>query len=339
MFEEYLHEVATLASWPILIITLAASIAILGKSADALVDIAVELSLRWGIPSLIVGATIVSLGTTFPEVIVSVISAIQGKPGLAMGNAVGSIICDTGLIMGIACLIRQIPIDRKIVNRQGWVQLFAAVLLIIVCIPVENPASAFTAGGVMTRNTGLFFMVLLGFYMMASLKWANENENEEQNNEEEASHSKPLSLQILIALIAIIFLGLSSQILVTSASEIALRMSISQSAIAATVVAFGTSLPELVTVISAVRKGHGQIAVGNVIGADILNVLLVAGAAASVTPQGLAVDPEFFTRYFPAMLGVLIAFRLGILFSRGKLSRWLGAVLCTIYAITLFYTR
>jgi cation:H+ antiporter len=143
-----------------------------------------------------------------------------------------------------------------------------------------------------------------------------------------------VNLFILVSL-SMITLAVSSQILVSSATEIAIRFELPQSVIAATLVAFGTSLPELVTAISAVRKGHGQLAVGNVIGADILNVLLVAGASAAVTPSGLLAGPHFFTRYFPAMLGVLIVFRLGIYLSKDKLQRPFGAVLLAIYVFAM----
>ena len=121
----------------LLFVVIGVSLLVLGKAADWLVDEAVLLSERSGIPKTIIGATIVSLGTTAPEAAVSVFAAIQGQPGLALGNAVGSIICDTGLILGVACLIAPLKLDRTIVNRQGWIQLGAAVAMVAFCFPLE----------------------------------------------------------------------------------------------------------------------------------------------------------------------------------------------------------
>ena len=131
----------------VLLAVLIVSIAVLGKSADWLVDLAVGLSLRLGLPRVIVGATIVSLGTTAPEAAVSVLAAINGSPGLAMGNAVGSIICDTGLILGLACLLKPLPFTRSVVNRKGWVQFGCGVLLVALSIPWDDPLSMFREGG------------------------------------------------------------------------------------------------------------------------------------------------------------------------------------------------
>ena len=118
-----------------LFVIIAITLYLLGKGADILVDEAVTLSTRWGIPQTLIGATIVSLGTTTPEAAVSVFAAVQGDPDIALGNAVGSIICDTGLILGTAALIAPLPLNRKIVNRQGWLQLGAGFLLVIACLP------------------------------------------------------------------------------------------------------------------------------------------------------------------------------------------------------------
>ena len=120
--------------WQLLFLT-AVSIAILGKSADTLVDQAVLLSVRSGLPQIVIGATIVSLGTTMPEATVSVLAAFNGEPGMALGNAVGSVICDTGLILGLACLLTPLPLNRTLVNRQGWIQFGDSVFQIQLNLP------------------------------------------------------------------------------------------------------------------------------------------------------------------------------------------------------------
>ena len=306
------------------------SIAVLGKAADVLVEQAVLLSVRSGLPKVIIGATIVSLGTTLPEVAVSVLAAFQGSPGLALGNAVGSIICDTGLILGIATIINPPPLNKDIVNRQGWLQLGSGVLLVICCLPFSNLSSTFIEGGRLPQVTGWVFMLLLGAYIYFSIRWARNSSTQPEETIEHTDSAWPIIIKLIIAAVFVIA---ASDILIHSATEAARRLAVPESVIAATLVAFGTSLPELVTAISAVRRNHGEIAIGNIIGADILNVLFVAGAAASVTPAGLIAGPHFFTTLFPGMLIILTAFRLGIFFSGKTLHRGFGFALLGIYIL------
>ena len=170
--DDLLHSWIHGLPWPFLLLIFGLSIAVLGYSADKLVDFAVNLSSRTGIPRVVVGATIVSLGTTMPEAAVSVFAAIKGQPELALGNAVGSIICDTGLILGLACILLPLPIDRRIVNRQGWIQFGAGVLLVLSCIPWADPLSCFTGdtGGVLPQAIGWVFVALLIIYLVWSMK-------------------------------------------------------------------------------------------------------------------------------------------------------------------------
>jgi cation:H+ antiporter len=317
--------------WTALLATVIFSVLALGKGADWLVEEAVAISLRSGVPRTIVGATVVSLGTTAPEAAVSVLAAIQGEPGLAMGNAVGSIICDTGLILGMACLIAPLKFDPAIVNRQGWIQFFCGLLLVGVCFPWSAPQSALTVGGTMTQFAGFAFLGLLAAYMIWSVRMARSQPADGEPIEL-PKHS--MGRGILHFVIAVAIVLVSSTFLIAAAMELAERMNIPPAIIAATMVAFGTSLPELMIVLTATLKGHGEMAVGNVIGADILNVLFVAGAAAAVTPAGLPVDPTFFRLQFLAMLFILFAFRTGIWTARdGKLSRPLGAFLLLAYVV------
>lgn len=285
------------------------SILILGKSADSLVEGAVTVSIRTGMPRVIVGATIVSIGTTFPEAVVSVLAAFQGAPDLALGNAVGSIICDTGLILGLACTISPLPLNRDVVNRQGWVQFAAGVLLVLLCLPFSNIQGINESGGLLPQWAGFVFLALLAVYIIWSIKLAKNTSVEEEHDEDS---DKSTGTLLAIMAIAAAFVGVSSMGLIDGTIVIAKELNIPQGVIAATIVAFGTSLPELVTSLAAVKRGQGELAVGNVIGADILNVLFVAGAAAAVTPAGLNADPIFFAFQFPAMLLILILFRIGI---------------------------
>ena len=317
-----IEEFATNADTWVLLLAMAISIAILGVSADILVDNAVKISIKTGLPKVIVGATIVSIGTTFPEAVVSVMAAMGGHPDFALGNAVGSIICDTGLILGIACIMSPLKLDMKLVNRQGWVQFGVAVLLVALCLPYGRLNELFNQQAFLHQSSGFLLVVLLGVYLVWSVR---------------------LGISMLpclgILAVACAFVILSSIGLIESTKVLASRAGVSNAVIAATVVAFGTSLPELVTAITAVRKGHGELAIGNIIGADILNVLFVAGLAAAVTPDGLFADPVFFRLQFPAMLFILFVFRLGIkTSSNGYLGRRTGFLLLGIYIIYIAIT-
>ena len=320
---------------------IAVSLVALGKFADLVVDYAVVLSERSGIPKVVIGATVVSLGTTAPEVAVSVTAAFNGNPGLAMGNAVGSIICDTGLILGVACLIRPLTIPWEIANRQGWVQLACGFLIVLLSIPWAAPLSPYTDGaeGNFPQWAGFLCLGLLAVYLWVSVKWsmgagsaASEGANEEGANEEgDSEASAPAAALVVKIVLSLAGVILSANILIPAVTIVAVRLNVPEAVIALTLVAFGTSLPELVTAIQAARKGHGDLAIGNIIGADILNALFVAGAAAAVTPAGLTVDQSFFWPAFPAMLFVLVVFRIGIYVCRTQLTRKFGIVLLAAY--------
>ncbi|MCZ8343628.1 MAG: calcium/sodium antiporter [Leptospira sp.] len=333
--DEFLSATFQTLPLPLLILIILGSILVLGKAADVLVDEAVSLSTKWGVPKMIVGATIVSLGTTLPEVSVSVLAALEGNPGIALGNAVGSIICDTGLILGIAILISPPDIDKRLVNRQGWVQILSGFLLVFAALPWSNLGSVFNSGGRIDQGTGFVFLGLLAIYIYLSIKWSRSKPGELEAGIDDTTEidDAPAWILILKLVGSITLVILSSKVLIPSVQETAVRLSIPDSIIGATLVAFGTSLPELVTAIQASRRGHSELAVGNIIGADILNVLFVAGAAAAVTSGGLEAPKNFFQFYFPSMLLVLLFFRLGIFLSKDKIKRPFGVFLLVIYAI------
>ncbi|HCX63896.1 MAG TPA: sodium:calcium antiporter, partial [Eubacteriaceae bacterium] len=253
----------------VLVIVIAAMLFLVSKGADLLVDEAVSLSIHWGVPKMVIGATIVSLGTTLPEASVSVMAAFNGNPDLALGNAIGSIIADTGLIIGIAALLGHLPVNRMVVERQGKIQLFSGILLAVVCLP-------FIGGGFgnISQVTGFAFIGLLILYIYYSIKWSKEGNYVDSQKEEYGlqdittddileEEKSPIWLQVVKLFIGIAVVIGSSKVLIPAVEISAERVGIPQSIIAATLIAFGTSLPELVTAITAVRKGHGELAVGN----------------------------------------------------------------------------
>ena len=333
--EEAIHHFVSDLHWTLLALVIALSLGVLGKAADWLVDEAVALSERSRIPKAVVGATIVSLGTTTPEAAVSVFAAIEGRPGLALGNAVGSIICDTGLILGLACIIAPLRLDRNIVNRQGWIQIAAAVALVAACFPWTNPSAVFSRGGNLPQFAGFIFLAALAIYLWQSIRWARGENGGTSLEEHEGEVDASLFLVVAKLLGSVALVVISAQVLIPAVGDAATRMQVPESIIAATLVAFGTSLPELVTAVTAARRGHGELAVGNVVGADILNVLFVAGAAAAVTPDGLVAGGHFFRVLFPVMLFILVTFRAGIFVSSEWMKRPFGYTLLAAYGVYL----
>ena len=336
--------------WALLLLITAVAVAVLVKGADRLVEGASGLAYRLHVPKVIVGATIVSLGTTSPEAAVSVVAAWSGNPGLALGNAVGSIIADSGLIFGLACLLAVLPADRFVLNRQGWVQFGSASLLALLCYVLWAAQSDNAA---LDRSVGLLLLVLLGLYMFVSVRWARRHPQGAPSivpadvNGADGAVSAPASPSsdgpsvarllgmVVIGLVLVVF---GSHVLVSAVSELATQWGVPQVVIAATLVALGTSLPELVTAIVAIRKRHPELVVGNVIGADILNVLFVVGASAAAAPLPIVektakLPAVFLLIHLPAMLLILLLFRVFIFAAvrKGSFSRWFGAPLLAIW--------
>ena len=239
--------------------------------------------------------------TTLPEARIS-LAALRGNPDLALGNAIGSIIVDTGLIIGLAVFFGRLPVNPHIVKRQGKIQVWAGVLLAFVSLP-------FLGGdGRISQWMGWLFLALLVIYIYTSMKWSKiRSFKKPLLFDEEGKIS--IFLRFLKLFAGILLVIVSSRILIPTVEITAVRIGVPQSIIAATLVAFGTSLPELVTAITAARKGHGELAVGNIVGADILNVLFVVGSAAAVTKGGLSVPVTFYKLQIPAMLLIPFVFR------------------------------
>jgi len=324
-------------SEPMLWLMAVGGIAMLVFGADRTVTSAAKLASVLGMSKVLIGATVVSLGTTSPEAAVSVNAAFKGDPGLALGNGVGSIICDTALIFGLACCLVRLPKDRFVLSRHGWLQFGAGALLTAVLLGLWALAGDIS-NVVIPRGVGVVFLLLLVVYLYLSVRWARQHPEiiPQEAKEKIKEDHKPLralgNLLLLIAGLALVVFG--SEVLVGSVRVICQKHQVPEAVIAVTFVAFGTSLPELATAITAIVRGHPELLVGNVIGADILNVLFVVGASATAVP--LKVDPVFFYFLLPVMMAVLILLRVFI-FSRGDVfRRWQGVPLLAVYALFLF---
>jgi len=311
--------------------------------ADRTVTSAVALARSLGMSTVIVGATVVSLGTTTPEMFTSVSAAFLGESELALSNGVGSIICDTGLIFGLCCLLSPPPLDRFVLNRHGWLQLAAGALLAAICV-----ALAVAAGGVGTpaqtdpgdwnaipRPVGWALAALLVGYLYISVRWARQHPEiaTEAVAEVRAAPSRTgraAARSGAVLIIGVALIGLGSNVLIPSVKVLAeVHYHVSKDVLGVTVVAFFTSLPELVTAVTALAKGHKGLMVGNIVGADILNVLFVVGLSACATE--LKVPPAFYFLHLPVMLAVLLLLRLYIFTGGGRFRRWQGLPLLAIF--------
>ena len=342
-------------NWLALLGLVAISMLTLVLGADRLVESASALARRLGVPEIIVGATIVSLGTTAPECAVSVMAAWEGNSGLALGNAVGSIIADTGLIFGMGCLMTRLPVNRFLLSRQGWVQFGSALLLAGLCYGLWSVDGD---DAVVPRWAGAMFLTLLAAYLIVSVRWSLRREvidatpdidgpgepDHSGDNPEESGNPLVLLGVLLVGVTVVVF---SSHVLIESVEVMAKRLEVPEVVLSATLVAFGTSLPELVVGMTAIRRGHLELLVGNVIGADVLNVLFVIGAAAIAADLPIvdvsgsdAFAQEIFLRlHLPTMLVILVIFRACIFRAvrKNTFERWMGAplVLCYVAFVIL----
>ncbi|MFQ5876890.1 MAG: sodium:calcium antiporter [Acidobacteriota bacterium] len=331
---------AGLPQWLLLALS-AGAIAVLVKGADWLVDGASGLAFRLGVSQVIIGATVVSLGTTSPECAVSVMAAWSGRPGLALGNAIGSVVADTGLIFGLGCLLAVLPADRYILARQGWVQFGAAALLTLLCYGAYG---AMGAKAVLGRPVGLLLLVLLAAYLYASVRWSRNHPGGPWvpggGRDIAAGTARAPAVRLLaLLLFGLALVVLASRALILAVTELAENhWHVPEVVIAATLVALGTSLPEMVIGLTSIVKGHRDLLVGNIIGADILNVLFVVGASAVAAPLPILEASSEVPRivllvHLPAMLAILGLFRVFIhrAARRGHFRRWQGLPLVAIY--------
>jgi cation:H+ antiporter len=330
MMEQWMAESPTWLLWA----TIVFGVGLLTVGADRAIAGASRLAAVLGMSPVIIGATVVSLGTTAPEAIVSVAAALKGQGGLALGNGVGSVICDTALIFGLSCCLARLPIDRYVLRRHGWLQLGAGVLL-----AVTLGLLALLAGGiegvVMPRAVGLVFVALLFAYLAVSVKWARGHPESFEKPPLQPDARNPwlqAGLDTLLCFFGLALVVGGSEVLIGAVTEVCTRLKVPADILAVTVVAFGTSLPEAATAMAAIIKGHTELLVGNVVGADILNVLFVIGASAAAVP--LRVPATFYYAHVPVMLAALIMLRIWIAtgMKKRRFSRWQGVPLLLLYA-------
>lgn len=278
------------------------------------VDASVDISRKLGIPQLVVGATIVSMGTTLPEILVSMTAAFQGSADIAAGNAFGSIICNTALIAAVGQLIR--PTKKADTKAFSWRMLFFLVFAVFLLLNAR-----FTGG--FGRITGLILICGFGLYAFLSIRLQTDSEEEPVS---EGGIQK--SLLTLVICAGLLFVG--ARLLVDNGILIAEALHVPERVIGVTFIAIGTSLPELVTAMSSIIKGYEDVSLGNIIGANLINLLLVIGIPSAIT--GIRVSPQVAAVDIP--LGILLMLILTMpIFIKKRGYRLQGAVLMGIYGM------
>lgn len=306
---------------------LIAGLVLILLGANWLVDGSSSIAKKTGMSEFIIGLTIVGIGTSTPEMVVSFISSIQGKADMAIGNVVGSNIFNTLVILGITALIRPLDITKESLKRDLPINIGVTALLIVLGMK----GSIFGIGSdSLTRIDGILFLIILALYFRTLLKKPKNSPAFEQDDSNDSTQVFSTGKSILLICIGLAGLVFGGRMFVNSATEIAVYYNMSEKFIALTIMAVGTSLPELATSIVAVIKGRTQLAMGNILGSNIFNILLILGGSAIIHPLS-------FGSMSPVDLGVVMVAAIIMLtsaytFKSNKLDRYEAAILLLIEA-------
>lgn len=300
---------------------LVAGFVLLVKGADFFVDGAVGIAARFGIPQLVIGLTIAAMGTSMPEAAVSITSALKGSAGITVGNVVGSNIMNILVILGLTAVITPIAVQRS--TRRFEIPGMIAVSVLFLVF-------GYTGGEIVLFEGIIMWLVFIGY--LGYLLWIAKNNKAEESGEEDKKWSLPVQLIAIVGGIAAIVLG--SDLAVDGATAIAKAFGMSDRIIGLTIVAFGTSLPELVTSVTAARRGKADIAIGNIVGSNIFNILFVAGTTALITP--VVFEAKFVVDSVIAIVAAVILL-VSVCNKDMKLKRPAGAIMLVCYGVYLAY--
>ena len=314
------------------VLLFAVGLVFLIKGGDWFVDGATGIARRFGLPELLIGATVVSIGTTLPEVMVSTTSALSGHGEIAYGNAIGSVICNTALIAAITVAVRPGRVDPKSLRLP--VAFFFTAAAIYAGI-------AYTTG-YFSQISGFILLAMFVVYMVA-IVWqmkSGDRSKAQAVSEPQAEEGSMLK-DVVLLIVGAVLIAVGANLLVDNGTLIAQALGVPESVIALTFVALGTSLPELVTAITSLIKGHGALSLGNVIGANLFNLVLVSGVSVALAPFSIPQNSTIagynasLVLDIPVMLLVMGFLTIPALM-RGRLSRVQGIILLLIYAAFCF---
>ena len=296
----------------ILIIIIGVTLVIWG--ADRMTDGAVCIAQRLNIPQIVIGLTIVAMGTSMPEFCVSLVSALKGTPDLAVGNVVGSNAFNELLIVGVAAVVSPMVISRSTVKKDIPWGVFAAVVLSLMCIDM-----------VITRIDAMLLSIGFIAFMLYTLKTAKKVQSEQQEDEKKMDYKPLFAIGLVLLGLACLIVG--SNIFVDAATKVARQLNVPESVIGLTIVAGGTSLPELATSVVAARKGQSAIAIGNIIGSNVFNVLMIVGITGLICPMQI----EGITVIDLSVMSIGIVLLWLFSFTKYTVERWEGVLLIAIY--------
>ena len=288
------------------------------KGGDWFVDSAVFIANLTGIPKFIIGATLVSVATTLPELTVSVTGVIDGELDLAVGNAVGSVTANIGLIMGISLVCMPAVIKRSQFWIKGTLMSAAALLLWVLC-----------KDGTLHMLPSFALFVLLAVYVWDNIRDAK---NDVGSDEREVVDKKDLPKQIVMFIIGIAAIVVGSKLLIEYGSEIALLLGVPSAIIGVTMVAIGTSLPELITTLTAIRKKESSMSIGNIVGANIIDLAMILPICSVVSDGKLTIAEQSYALDMPMCFAMTLIAVLPPLI-KGKLYRWQGILMLALYAV------
>lgn len=297
------------------------------KGADIFVDGAASIAKKLGIPSVIVGLTIVSLGTSAPELSVSLISSINGSNEMAVGNVLGSNIFNILMVLGVTNIIKPMALKKSLIKRDYIINIIATILAFLLIFVIGKGEYS------LSRIDGIILIILLLIYI-GMLIFAVKGKRIE---EKEVDKNINILKSIILCILGIIGIIWGGDLVVDSATVIAYSLGMSEKLVGLTIVAIGTSLPELVTSVVALLKGEGDMAIGNVLGSNIFNLLLILGISSSISPIVVSSSLSFD---FLFLIGVTLFIGGLIFFNRKeekKISRFQGAILVLLYVIYTIY--
>lgn len=310
------------------IIFLVIGFALLVKGADYFVDGASDIAKKLRIPSIVIGLTIVAFGTSAPELAVSMTAALKGSNDIAIGNVVGSNIFNTLVVLGASAAITPVIVQKSIIKVDYPISIFITLLLGIFCLDKVFGAENMTIG----RIDGIILLVCFAGFMYLVIHEGLKNRDETENSTEQEK-VKPVWLTLILTVIGLAGIIFGGDMTVEGAKEIARYFGLSEALIGLTVVALGTSLPELVTSIVASRKGENDIAVGNVVGSNIFNILLILGTSATILPMNVSTT---YIYDIGILLAISVIFFIPIAIKK-KVGRGLGVTMVLTYVLYTTY--
>ena len=312
-----------MAIWILLIIV---GFVLLIKGADFLVEGASNIAKKFHIPEIIIGLTVVSIGTSMPELFVSITSAMEGFSDMAIGNVIGSNIANLFLILGVSSIIKSIKFKRE--TRLIEIPMCLAITLIFMALcNLGQDVSRSDAGVLLV----LFAIFIVYTIIMAKKGEAFDKEEDNEDNTDNAKPSKSTLKDIIFVILGVALLKIGGDLTVNNAVNVARHFNLSEKIISVTILAVGTSLPELVTSVSAAIKGKSDIAIGNILGSNIFNILLIIGVSAMINP--IVFNTTYNMDFVFLVVGTILLSLFPVIPPKNKMTRWNGIIYVYVYVM------